>query len=73
MSGLVTAPTPDDPDRLHGLTAFVAQTVGRGRREGDRVAGPENELVEADNDVQVSAEDVSELVAVVAEERVGRA
>ena len=73
MSGLVTAPTPDDPDCLHGLTAFVAQAVGRGRREGDRVAGPEDELVEADNDVQVSAEDVSELVAVVAEERVGRA
>ena len=47
---LGAAPTAHDPDCTHGLGALVAETMRRRRREGDRVARLEDELVEADDD-----------------------
>src|SRR5688572_15647649 len=67
-----TPPPLDEPDRLDGLIAWVGQSVRNSRIEGDGVARPQQELVEADVDLERSAEDVAPLLALVALERIGR-
>src|SRR5579862_9179064 len=66
-------PADDGPDRTNGLVADRAQPVRRGRVEGDRRAGPELVLVEADCDAQPAADHVAVLLAAVPHQRVCRA
>ena len=58
---------------MHRLVADRPQPVRRRRVEGDRVAGAELELVEADAHTERAARDVAVLPAAVRDERVGGA
>src|SRR5262249_21904225 len=55
-----------DPDRVYDVAAVVVQPVRGARFEGDRVAGLENVLLEADGDAEAPVDHGPELAPVVA-------